>query len=151
LQKNLENLDSEIRQLENTLQRGSHDAQGDRSLVNQIDAKNRLKREIKDLAGRVSRILELEPKVEKLTGQIDTITDKIIVLKEEEAGIRGTIPNEAKSENVTRDPALDELYEKKRELMEQRQKFIDERSEVRNKVKESKQKWIEEDKEKKKI
>jgi len=94
----------------------------------------------------------LEPKSEALQLQIDGISDKIVDLKEEEAKIRASDPSLDKpGEQRGRNPVLDELYEKKRELNEKKKKEKEGYQGVKQQVKEAFQKWVDEDKEKKKV
>jgi len=147
-------LDEDIKYLDNKLHTGTHNGQDERALVNQIDSKKRVKKELKDLAPRIERILILEPKVDLFTTQIDSLSERIIELKEEEAKIRAsdsTLDVKPGDGQRARNPVLDELYEKKRELNEQKKKLQEGYYDVKQQVKEAKQKWIDEDKEKRRL
>jgi len=151
ISSNLAHLDDDIKSQENTLNTGTHNGQQERAIVNIIDSKKRTKKELRDSIPRIDRILLLEPKSEALQLQIDGISDKIVDLKEEEAKIRASDPSLDKpGEQRGRNPVLDELYEKKRELNEKKKKEKEGYQGVKQQVKEAFQKWVDEDKEKKK-
>jgi len=148
---NLSHLDDEIKYQESSLNTGTHNGQEERAIVNFIDTKKRVKKELRDAIPRIDKILLLEPKAEALQTQIDAISERIVQLKEEEAKIRANDPSLDKpGEQRGRNPVLDELYEKKRELNEQKKKEKEGYQNVKQQVKEAYQKWVEEDKEKKK-
>jgi len=152
ISSNLAHLDDDIKSQENTLNTGTHNGQQERAIVNIIDSKKRTKKELRDSIPRIDRILLLEPKSEALQLQIDGISDKIVDLKEEEAKIRASDPSLDKpGEQRGRNPVLDELYEKKRELNEKKKKEKEGYQGVKQQVKEAFQKWVDEDKEKKKV